>query len=224
MSAKKRIRKHDLKEDRFVTATFQLTTYVRERQNTFLAILAAVVVAVIIVAVVTSSRSRTQEAVGQLLGEAHTLYQMGNYQEAIQRCQSVLDQFGKTQQADMAAFLLADSYLKLGDYEKSIEFYQLYVDKYHGDQLLTASSLTGIAVCHEQLNRYAQAAEFYQRAATRYPDYFAAPEALLNAGRCYVLAGQDDKARVAYQDLIEKYPESRYLNDAKVAAAELGGT
>ena len=218
------MRKHDLKEDRFVTATFQLTTYVRERQNTFLAILAALVVAVIIVAVVASSRTRTQQAVGQLSSEAHSLYQMGNYQEAIQRFQSVLDQYGRTQQADMAAFLLADSYFKLGDYEKSIESYQLYVDKYHRDQLLTASSLTGIAVCHEQLNRYAQAGDFYQQAARGYPNLFLAPESLLNAGRCYVLAGQDNDAIAAFQDLIEKYPKSRYVDDARVAMIELRET
>ena len=47
MTAKKRIYKHDLKEDHFVTATFQFTSYVREHQNLFISILAVVVIVAI---------------------------------------------------------------------------------------------------------------------------------------------------------------------------------
>ena len=223
MAAKKRIRKHDLKEDRFVTATFQLTTYVRERQNTFLAILAAVVVVAIVVAVVVSGRSRTQEEVGGLLAEANGFFQMGNYHEAINRCQSVLDQFGNTREASMAAFFLADSHFRLGEYQNAIENYHLYVDKYNSDPLLIASSLNGIAACHEQLDQFPEAGDYYLRAANDYPDLFSAPESLLNAGRCFTLSDNNEKAELAYRSIIDNYPSSRYLNDAKVALSELGG-
>lgn len=224
MAAKRRIRKHELKEDRFVTATFQLTSYVREHQNTFIAVLAGVVILAIAIAVVTASRSRTQETVGRLLAETNALYQVGKYQEAIQRCQTVLDQFGGTRQAGVAAFFLGDSQFKLGEYQKAMEAFRLYVDKYHQDPMLTASSLTGIAACHEQMDQFSEAGEFYQLAATKYPDYYAAPEALLNAGRCFAQAGETEKARTAYEQLIENYPDNRHYSEAKMAAAELRGT
>lgn len=121
----------------------------------------------------------------------------------------------------MAAFFLGDIYLKLHDYQKAIKSFQSYIDKYRRDELLTSSALIGIAACHEQLGQYAQAGEFYMKSAEDFPEFFAAPEALMNAGRSYFSAGEVDKAIEAYQMLIDNYPESRYHDEAKMASAEI---
>lgn len=223
MAAKKRIRKHDLKEDRFVTTTFQLTSFVREHQNSFLTALAALVVLVIVVLVYNSSRSRTQETAMRLAGEANIAYQRANFGEAMQRYQALIDQHGGTQEASMATFFLGDIYLKMDDYQKAIESFQIYIDKNRRDELMTTSALTGIAACYEQLDQYAQAGEFYMKSVEEFPDFFAAPEALMNAGRSYSSAGEVDRAKEAYQKLIDNYPESRYHDEAKMAAAEMTG-
>jgi len=84
-----------------------------------------------------------------------------------------------------------------------------------------ASSLTGIAACHEQLGQFAEAGEFYLKAAVKFPEFFSAPEALMNAGRCFAATGAVEKAKAAYYKLIEEFPESRYFDEAKMSAAEL---
>ncbi len=221
MAAKKRIRKHDLKEDHFVTATFQLTSYIRERQNTFLAILGGVVVVAILVMVVSSSRSRTQEEVTRLLGTANIHYQTGNLQEAIQQYQTILDQYGRSQGAAMAAFFLAESYFRQGEYEQALDAYRTYVDRYHHDELMTATSLTGIAACYEDMGQFADAGDSYSRAVLEYPEFFAAPDALLNAGRCFTTSGDVEKAIQAYQKLIDHYPHSPHAKDATMYLSEL---
>lgn len=220
MVAKRRVRKHDLKEDRFVTTAFRVTSLVREKQSTFLTVLAALVVLIIVIVLITSGRSRTHEEAARLLGEANMLYQMANYRETIQQCQMVLDQHGKTREAGLAAFFLADSHYRLGDYQQALEAFHLYVDKYHHDPLLMASSLTGLAACYEQLGQFADAAEFYMRSAEEYPDYYAAPEALMNAGRCFLTAGDFDAAIDAYS-LLKKFPDVPYFNQAKMMVAEV---
>jgi len=221
MVAKRRIRKHDLKEDRFVTTTFRLTSVVRENQNTFLTILAALVVLVIVIVVVTSSRSRSHEGAARLLGQANMLYQAGHFHEAIQQCQSVLDQHGNTQEAGQAAFFLADSYLKLGDYQNALDAFTLYVNRYHQDRLLMASSLTAIASCYEQLGQFSSAGEFYMKSAREYPEFFGTPESLMNAGRCFAHAGDLDAAIDSYTRVVEDFSESSYFTDAKMLIAEL---
>ena len=221
MVAKKRMRKHDLKEDRFVTTTFRVTSFVRENQNTFLSILAALVVLVIVIVVVTSSRSRSHEGAARLMGQANMLYQAGHYHEAIQQCQSVLDQHGNTQEAGQAAFFLADSYLKLGDYQNALESFTLYVDKYHQDRFLMALSLTAIAACYEQLGHFANAGDFYMKSAREYPEFFGTPESLMNAGRCFSNAGDLDAAIDSYTHVVEDFSKSRYADDSKMLIAEL---
>jgi TolA-binding protein len=221
MAAKKRIRKHDLKEDHFVTATFQLTTFVREHQNTFLAIAAGIVVVAIIIAVVSSSRSRTQETASRLLGEVEMMFQQGAFAQLIDRSQMLIDQYSGTQQAGTAVFLVAESHLKLGQYDQAIESYQLYIDKHHRDETMTASSYTGIASCHEELGRFEQAGEYYLQCAQKYPQYYGTPEALMNAGRSFATSGDLVKAKEAYQTLLDRYPDNRFFQPATMALSEL---
>ncbi|MFC1682900.1 tol-pal system YbgF family protein [Candidatus Zixiibacteriota bacterium] len=221
MTAKKRIYKHDLKEDHFVTATFQFTSYVREHQNLFISILAVIVIVAIVIAVAMSSRGRSKEDAGRMLGEATILYQQGNFDGAIERCQALIDQHGGSKHAANGVVYLADSHLKLQHYEDAINAFQLYLDKYDDDDFLVASSLTGIATCHEQLDQFSQAGDFYLKAAEDVPGFYGAPEAIMNSGRCYATAGEIEKARASYQKLIADYGESRYMNLAKMALSEL---
>ena len=222
MVAKKRIRKHDLKEDHFVTAAFQLSSYAREHKNTFFIAIAGLVVLVIAVTIFTSSRSHKQESAARIVGEVSILYQQGDYQATIQQCQALLDQFSNTKQASIAVILLADSHFKLGQYQDAISAYNIYIEKYHHDKLFEACSLTGIAACHEYLDQFADAGEFYMRAAEEFPEFYGTPESLLNAGRCFSTAGNNDRARAAYSSLTSNYPNSRYAKDAIIASAELG--
>jgi TolA-binding protein len=221
MAAKRRIRKHDPKEDHFVTATFQMTTYIREHQSLFLAIAAGVILVAIVGVVISASRGRAHENASKLLGEASISYKQGNLPAAAELCQTLLDMYGSTQQASAAVILLAESYFAMTQYQQAIEAYQRYLDKYHDDDLLAASSLTGIATCHEQEEEFLLAGEFYLKAATEYPEYFAAPEALLNAGRCFREVQDMARAEMAYTSLIDRYPENPMVSDAKMALAEI---
>jgi tetratricopeptide (TPR) repeat protein len=222
MAAKKRIYKHDLKEDHFVTATFQLTSYIREHQNIFIGILAGVVIVAIIIAVSMSSRGRSEEQASRILGEATIFYQQGNWDGTIERCQTLIDQHGGSKHAANAVVFLADGHLKLEHYEDAINAYQLYLDKYNDDDFLVASSLTGIATCYEQLEQFSQAGDYYLQAAEDVPNFYGAAEALMNSARCYATAGEIDKAKASYEKVIADYEQTRYINLAKMALAELG--
>jgi TolA-binding protein len=221
MSPKKRMRKHDLKEDHFVTATLQFTTYIREHQNIFLTAAAGIVVVAILVTVISSSHKHSQETADRLLGEAEILYGQGSLAQTVDQCDMILEQYGSSAEAGMAAFYKADSQLKLQRYQEAIESFQLYIDKYHRDKTLAAASYTGIAACHEQLEEFAPAGDNYLSAAEKYPGYYGAAEALLGAGRCYAAAGEKEKAREAYQLLIDSYAQSRQASVAKMALATL---
>ena len=216
-----RITKHDLKEDHFVTTTLQFTTWVREHQNTVLAGVAIVVVIAILATVISTSRSRSRETAARLLGQVELLYAQGQLEPAISQAQMLTDQYGGSREAGRAVFYMADSRLKLERYDEAIAAYETYIEDYHNDQTLTAASYTGMAACYEQLEDFSQAGQWYLRTASEMPDYYGSPEALMNAGRCFEVAGEGEKAMEAYRQLIEKYPQSRVLQEAKMALAAL---
>jgi tetratricopeptide (TPR) repeat protein len=221
MMAKKRIRKHDLKEDQFVTTTLRFTTWVREHQNTVLAGAAIIVVIVILAAVISTSRSRAQQTAARLLGEVEILYGQGRFEQVIEQAQMLLDQYGGRQEAGRAIFYMAESNMRLERYEEAIVAYEIYIKEYHRDKTLTAASHTGIAACYEYLEDFSQAGQWYYQTTQKMPDYYGTQEALMNAGRCYTKAGQIDMAKESYQTLIDNYPESRFLSQAKMELAAL---
>jgi tetratricopeptide (TPR) repeat protein len=216
-----RISKHDLKEDHFVTGTLRITTWVREHQNTVLAGVAVVVVIAILATVISTSRRRSQETAAQMLGQVELLYSQGQLEQAIEQAQMLTDQFGGSQAAGRAVFYMADSRAKLERYDEAVVAYQTYIDEYHADKTLTAASYTGLAACYEQLEEFSQAGGWYLRTAEETPRYYGVPEALMNAGRCFSLSGEKEMAVEAYRTLIEKYPESRLLSEAKMELATL---
>jgi tetratricopeptide (TPR) repeat protein len=224
MAKKRRIRKHELKEDQFVTTTLRFTTWAREHQNTVLMGAAVIVVVVILAAVISTSRSRSRETADRLLGQVELLYNQGQFDSVIDQAQMLTDQYGGSQEAGLAVFYMADSRMKLERYDEAIAAFEIYIDHYHRDKTLTAASYTGMAACYEQLDDFSKAGQWYLQTAQKMPQYYGAPEALMNAGRCFSTAGEDDKAKEAYRLLIEKYPESRFLSEARMELATLEAT
>jgi len=224
MAKKRRISKHDLKEDHFVTGTLQFTAWVREHQNTVLAGVAIVVVVAILATVISTSRGRSREASDSLLGQVEMLYMQGQYDRAIEQAQMLVDQYGGTQEAGLAVFYMADSRMKLERYDEALVAYQMYIKDHHRDETVTAASYTGSAACYEQLEDFSQAGQWYFQTAQKAPHYYGSPEALMNAGRCFTRAGEIERAKESYRLLIENYPESRLLSEAQMELATLETT
>ncbi len=79
----------------------------------------------------------------------------------------------------------------------------------------------GIAVA---AGNYDQGIVCYQTVANNYPDYKYVVEALYQEAMIYDsnLPGQDEKAKVIYEQIIKDYPKHKLAEDAKVAISNLG--
>ena len=67
-----------------------------------------------------------------------------------------------------------------------------------------------------QLKSYRDALTMYDEYLIRFPDKRLAPAALIKTGEIYTALGNYEKARSAYDHLIEKYPNSPLVEDARV--------
>jgi len=81
----------------------------------------------------------------------------------------------------------------------------------------------GIAVA---AGNYDQGIACYDHIVQKYPDYKYVVEALYQEAMIYDsnLPGQDEKARVLYEQLIHDYPKNKLADDAKAAISHLGKT
>lgn len=115
----------------------------------------------------------------------------------------VIDQYGS--KAGKAVYLYAGACnAQLGNWEEALQ----YLKKYNGkDDILAARALALQGDCYSALEDYTKAVKFYEKAADRADNIFAASY-LVKAGQVYLTLGQNEKALNLFQTVKEKYPQS----------------
>ena len=216
---KKKIFKKEMKEDALITTYVKLTTfYENNKKNISIAVTALVVMIIVSVVYVKNRNDSNVRAMTQL-GEVFSIYDNGQYQVAIDGVpernipglRSIVDNYGNSRSGDIARFYLANAYFYLGKYEEALKHYE---DFGPGDELLVVSRYAGIAACYESLGRHKEAADSFEKAATKYAKDVNAAENLNNAARNYAQAGEKEKAIDLYKRLKKNYPTSTYSREA----------
>ncbi len=204
--AAKRLTKGQIKQDKFVTTLFKAQEYFTENLVKFIGGVAIVVaVAAIAFFLVSSSKSSEQEA-DDLLGEASVEFRNGNFQLAAVDYQKILDEHGGSDAARLASFFLANAYFALNNYDQAEQYFNLYLDKYRYDDLLTANAMAGRAQCLRAKGKMEEAAEAFRETYEKYPDSYIATDCLYFGTKSFALAG-DTTGALALYDKIKNIPE-----------------
>lgn len=218
-----RITKKEMKQDKFVTYSLKVSEWIQKHLNEVLMGVGVVILLGAIVFFVLSSQAKKERNAARLLGEASIELQAGNIEEAMANLQTVVNDYGGTKSAGQASFFLATAHYFIRDYDKAQSMFEKCLKDYNEDILLSTSAQAGIADCHMQRGNYILAAEDFVKAASLDPDGFLAPQYLLQAAFAYLKADQKGKAREILDKLIEEYPDSREVHQAKEQLAETLG-
>ena len=220
MRTKVKITKRQIKEDKFMN--FMLRTKDQVMGNWQVLLISAAIVILVIVATVyfvNRQSTRSVEAADRL-NKAILELRRQNYQPAILELGSIVDDYsGRV--AGLAQFNLANAHFESKNYDEAIANYQKFIDKFHTDDLMTASAIAGIASSMECKQDFAGAAEKYYEAIKHYPGSPSAPDYYLGAVRCYIQGGNKDKANLMLGELKEKFPGTATERSAVRLAARL---
>lgn len=220
LKAQKRLKKREIKEDKFVTLYFQAQEYLKQNGSHILSVL-GVIVAVIVVALVLSQKSLKKETEAAVeLAKAQLKYSAGDYAGAIPLLRDLCEEFDGTDSGVEGLIYLANAIYREGNYDEAMTFYEKYLSK-GDDEVLLSSALAGKAACLEAQGKPLEAAQQYQAAAEQYSDVFLSAEQLYSAARCYALAGHNKEAKTSLQELLEGHGESSVKADAELLLAEL---
>ena len=212
---KKKISKRELKEDKLVTLYAEATNfYERHKRNIHIGI-TAVVVVVLAIVVYLKNQSDNNERASVQLAQVFSIFDSGSFQAAIDGVperniaglKSIVDNFGGTKAGELARFYHASALYQLGKYEQALEEFR---DFSAPDDMLAISRYAGIAQCLEATGKYREAAENFEKAASRDTKDIGAPENLSEAARNYGLAGEKEKALELYRRLKKNYPSTTY--------------
>jgi tetratricopeptide (TPR) repeat protein len=131
---------------------------------------------------------------------------------------NIIDDYGITDAAKLANYYAGVAYLKQGKFEVA----RLYLEDFSSNDLLVqarAYSLIGDTYMEEQ--KYEDAAKYYQKAADYKPNKQFTPAYLMKAALAYEKSNQNDKAKEAYDKIINNYWDAPEYQNARKYKAQL---
>jgi len=225
LKPRKRITKKELKQDQLVTTYFKAIDFLRNNRKLVSGTLTGLVIAVIvIVAYLNNRRSDNMKAATDLAGVLEYFnggaYQMainGDPSHNITGLKSIVENYGGSETGEQAKIYLGDCYYYLGNYDAALKYFKDYDGN---DKFLQASAYAGIAEVDEIEGDAKDAAEYYDRAASRDSKNFLAAQYLVGAARNYIKVGEKDRALSLLTRVQKDFPNSPYESNVELYIAQ----
>ncbi len=226
LQPKKKISRKELKEDTLIASYMKATSFYEENKKN-ISIGLTVFVAVLVVGFFyMKNRNADNEKAATEVAKVYSFYDNGQYQIAIDGVRernivglkSIVDEYGSTHAGNLGKLYLANAYYNLNKYNEALKEYE---DFSADGQMLTVSRFAGLGACYEVLMKYKEAAENFEKAATKYSNDMNAAENMNNAARNYAAAGMKDLAVELYKKLKKSYPTTTFAREADRYIAKL---
>lgn len=221
LKPKRKLTRREMKEDKLVTFWFQALDFIQNHTREIAIGVAAVTVAIAVSAWHSHQQEQNEESASVVLAKARAAYDNQQLDLAIKYFGEVVNSHENTSSAKLAMIMLGNAFMQEAEYQSAEEYYRKFLDNYGSDPLLSPAAAAGIAATYDERGEYAKAGELYEQAARKYAASYRAPELLMRAARCFRLVGDSDATLRVINLLLEKYPKSEVVEDAKLVKAEM---
>jgi tetratricopeptide (TPR) repeat protein len=138
----------------------------------------------------------------------------GNYPGFLE----IIDNYGRTDAANLANYYAGIIYLRQGEYQSAIE----HLDDFSSDDILVqARAYALIGDAHMELQQFDQAGKQYDKAADYRTNKFFTPQYLEKAALAYEQAGNRSAAIDRYSKIIDNYYGANEYENARKQKARL---
>jgi len=169
---------------------------------------------------VIASGKRKEEFAARSLNQARVAAEAGNLPLASSELQKLISSYKGTEAANEAVITLNQVRMVNGQNELAIVGLREFLDSKPAEQYRTpASGLLAAAL--ENSKRWVEAGNAYTHASGGSRLEYLKAKYLVDAGRAFRLGGRNDEAARVYRTVLEKYPKSPSVTEAKVRLAEL---
>ena len=132
----------------------------------------------------------------------------------------IIDDYGRTDAANLAHFYVGSIYLSQGEFQKSVD----HLKQFSADDFFVqARAFALLGDAHMELDNTKDAISAYKRAIDHKENKFFAPRYLSKLAVAYEEAGDLDNAIKAYGEIEDKYFESFEYTNARKHKARLEG-
>lgn len=169
-----------------------------------------------------ASGRRKEEFAARSLNQARAAAEAGNLPLASSELQKLIAAYKGTDAASEAVITLNQVRMINGQSELAAVGLRDFLNAKPSEQYRTpASGLLAAAL--ENSKRWVEAGNTYTEASNTADVEYLKAKYLVDAGRAFRLGGRAEEAARAYRTLLEKYPKSPSVTEARVRLAEMTG-
>lgn len=208
-----------MKQDGLVYSYYKAYEYFEHNKSQVIIAVGAIAVIVALIFVYQSNKANNNLLAAEQLAKVMPLYDQAQYQLAIDGqpgteligLKSIVDEYGSSEQGEIAKIYLANSLYYTGKVEEALDAYEDYSGT---NPLHKAVAITGIASCYSSEGKNLEAAEHFEKAAfvNKYNPLNA--DYLLKASINFKKAGKEKEAEELLKIIKTDYASS---NEAKEA-------
>jgi hypothetical protein len=239
--------RHKLKQNEFERTVAQARDAIAERQRELTTAIVAVVAVLVVAGGYFGWRASRNSKATTLLasalavaeapviappppapGSAPPIQQPGTYrtdreraEAALPKLQAAADAYPGTEAGITARFRLAATLAELGRNSEAEQRYQEVVDKTSSRDIYHYTAQLGVGEARMAQGKAADAMATFQALATDGNSQLPVDGVLMQLGRAALVAGKKDDASRAFNRVVEEFPQSLYVTEAKEKLAEL---
>jgi predicted negative regulator of RcsB-dependent stress response len=212
--------KEELREDPLLAALARLKVWIEGQGTVLTIVLAALVIAVVGYQIYRKAAARSEQAAAILLIDGESQYMNGSPADALSKFKEAYAQHKSAPSGRVGLLRAADMQLEMGDASDAETLYKQYLGTRPKDGLLRASALRGLAGSLDSAGQHEEAARTYVQ-ASEIPESPLRADDLVSAGNAFLDAGKLQDAQSAFQKVIEGFPESQRVRDAREGLAAI---
>lgn len=207
-------------EDKLMAVYYKAVDFFDKNKKNVYYVLSAIVIIIAGIIFFTNKRKADNEKASLELSKIQQIYNAGNFQQSVsgdslgqtKGLQFIVDEYGSTENGELAKLMLANSYFNLRDFEKAEKYYKDYSGS---NKLLQVSSAAGIASVYEAKNNFSDAAKQFEKAANIDKENPFVDQYLFYAGKNYLRSDKPDDARKIFNRIKEDFPKSKYIAESE---------
>lgn len=207
-------------EDNLMSFYYRAIDFFEKNKKHVYTALTILVIAIAGIILLVNKRKANNDIAGVELQQINEIYNAGNYQQAIngdslgmsKGLQYIVNEYGSTENGELAKVMLANSYLATRDFDKA----ETYFKDYSGsNDILKVAAAAGLAAVYEAKGNYADAAKQFEKAANMDKSNPFIDQYLFYAGKNYFRADNLAEAKKVFEKLKEDFPKSKYNGESE---------
>jgi predicted negative regulator of RcsB-dependent stress response len=227
--------RHHLKDNELAHFANAARVTVESRKNQLTSVIIAIVVILAAAIGYTAWRGRVQARAGSLLAEAMAIQdarvgapdapgsasggpsyptEKAKNEAALAKLKVVSDQYPSTEAGIFARFREGGIQMALGNAKEAAAAYQQVIDK-SGDGIYGQMARLGLAEAQVRAGEFEQAIDTYKALAERKDGPLPVDGILVQLGRTYVEAGKASDAQQVFNRVVQEFPDSTFIADAR---------